>query len=260
MTKTRDAIEDLKVLLLSGEVKAGERLPPEAELAARLGISRNVLREAVRALVHTGVLRTRQGDGTYLGTLDLSGLLDGVALYTQFATGPRLTQVLEARRIIEPELTALAANLITERQLAELEVLLERMTNATSESDRVDSDVAFHHLIAEASGNELLAGLLDAMADLTVRPRVWRAVVDPGASRCNCINTDRSSTPSARATRAPRTPRHWCTWPTSPGSSPRKLTSTVCNDDDPHHRLRNPRRPVPHRRARRRVGRDEPRP
>jgi GntR family transcriptional regulator, transcriptional repressor for pyruvate dehydrogenase complex len=181
MTKTRDAIEDLKVLLLSGEVKAGERLPPEAELAARLGISRNVLREAVRALVHTGVLRTRQGDGTYLGTLDLSGLLDGVALYTQFATGARLTQVLEARRIIEPELTALAASFITERQLAELDVLLERMTNATSESDRVESDVAFHHLIAKSSGNELLAGLLDAMADLTVRPRVWRAVVDAGS-------------------------------------------------------------------------------
>jgi GntR family transcriptional repressor for pyruvate dehydrogenase complex len=180
MTKTRDAIADLKVLLLSGEVKAGERLPPEAELAARLGISRNVLREAVRALVHTGVLRTRQGDGTYVGTLDLSGLLDGVALYTQFATGARLAQVLEARRIIEPELTALAASSITERQLVELESLLQRMTDATSESDRVDSDVAFHHLIAEASGNELLAGLLDAMADLTVRPRVWRAVVDAG--------------------------------------------------------------------------------
>ena len=90
MTKTRDAIEDLKTLLLSGEMQTGERLPPEADLAARLGISRNVLREAVRALVHGGVLRTRQGDGTYMGPLDPSELLDGVALYTQLATGSRL--------------------------------------------------------------------------------------------------------------------------------------------------------------------------
>ena len=55
------------------------------------------------------------------------------------------------------------------------------MTNATSESERIDSDIAFHRLIAETSGNELLAGFLDALAQITVRPRVWRAVVDAGS-------------------------------------------------------------------------------
>jgi GntR family transcriptional repressor for pyruvate dehydrogenase complex len=181
MTKTRDAIEDLKALLLTGEVQAGERLPPEADLAARLGISRNVLREAVRALVHGGVLRTRQGDGTYMGDLDPSELLDGVALYTRLATGSRLLQVLEARRTIEPQLTAMAAARINEPTLAALDELVDRMTNATSESERIDSDIAFHRLIAQTSGNELLAGFLDALAQVTVRPRVWRAVVDAGS-------------------------------------------------------------------------------
>jgi GntR family transcriptional repressor for pyruvate dehydrogenase complex len=181
MSKTIDAIEDLKSLLLSGEVQAGERLPSEAELATRLGISRNVLREAVRALVHGGVLRTRQGDGTYIGPLDPSELLDGVALYTQLATGSRLLQVLEARRTIEPELTRLAATRMDEEALNTLDALVQRMADASSERDLIESDVSFHRLIADASGNELLAGFLDALAPVTVRPRVWRALVDAGS-------------------------------------------------------------------------------
>ena len=181
MTKTRDAIEDLKTLLLSGEIQTGERLPAEADLAARLGISRNVLREAVRALVHGGVLRTRQGDGTYMGSLDPSELLDGVALYTQLATGSRLLQVLEARRTIEPELTALAATRMDEAALAELDGLLQRMAEAASERELIECDLAFHRVVADASGNELLAGFLEALAPVTVRPRIWRALVDEGS-------------------------------------------------------------------------------
>jgi GntR family transcriptional regulator, transcriptional repressor for pyruvate dehydrogenase complex len=181
MSKTRDAIEDLKALLLTGEVQAGERLPPEAHLAERLGISRNVLREAVRALVHGGVLITRQGDGTYMAPLEPSELLDGVALYTRLATGSRLLQVLEARRTIEPELTALAATRMDAESLAELDRLVQQMADPSSERELVDSDVAFHKLIADASGNELLAGFLDALAPVTVRPRVWRALVDAGS-------------------------------------------------------------------------------
>ncbi len=181
MTKTRDAIEDLKALLLTGEVQAGERLPPEADLASRLGISRNVLREAVRALVHGGVLRTRQGDGTYMGDLDPSELLDGVALYTRLATGSRLLQVLEARRTIEPQLTAMAATRIDEPTLAALDELVDRMTNATSESERIDSDIAFHRLIAQASGNPVLEALIEALSGRTVRGRLWRSISQTGA-------------------------------------------------------------------------------
>ena len=181
MSKTGEAIEELKALLLTGEVQAGERLPPEADLATRLGISRNVLREAVRALVYGGVLRTRQGDGTYMGPLEPSELLDGVAFYTQLATGSRLLQVLEARRTIEPELTRLAATRMDESALDALDELVARMADPASERELIDSDVAFHRLIADASGNELLAGFLDALTPVTVRPRVWRAVVDAGS-------------------------------------------------------------------------------
>lgn len=181
MSKTIQAIEGLKQLVLNGEIRVGERLPPEADLAARLGVSRNVLREAVRALVHGGVLRTRQGDGTYVSELEPNTLLDGVALYSHLATGARLEQVLEARRVIEPELSALATLRLEDDDVARLFELVERMEHAGDERERIDSDIEFHRVVAEGSGNDLLAGILEALTPLTVRPRLWRAVVDTGS-------------------------------------------------------------------------------
>ncbi|HUH07786.1 MAG TPA: FadR/GntR family transcriptional regulator [Egibacteraceae bacterium] len=177
MTKTGYAIEGLKELLLRGEVAPGERLPTEGDLAARLGVSRNVLREAVRALSHAGVLRTRQGDGTYVAEMDPVDLLGSVALYSQLATGARFTEVLEARKVIEPSLAAMAATRIDDEALAQLYRLLDEMERATEGADFISSDVAFHRVIADSCGNELLAGLLEAMTPMTVRQRRWRAVV-----------------------------------------------------------------------------------
>ena len=180
-TKAGQAIDGLKELLLRGEVRPGERLPPESDLAARLDVSRNVLREAVRALVHAGVLRTRQGDGTYVAVLEPAHMLDGVALYSSLATGSRLEQVLDARRIIEPELTALAAVRIDPQDVATLYEHIDVMAAATDATFPVETDVEFHRLIARASGNDLLARLLDALTPITVRPRQWRAIVDSGS-------------------------------------------------------------------------------
>jgi DNA-binding FadR family transcriptional regulator len=131
--------------------------------------------------VHAGVLRTRQGDGTYVAVLEPSRMLDGVALYSSLATGARLEQVLDARRIIEPELTALAAVRIEPEDVAKLYGYIDIMAAATAETFPVATDVEFHRLIARSSGNDLLARILDALTPITVRPRQWRAVVDSGS-------------------------------------------------------------------------------
>src|ERR1700704_6899695 len=73
---TRDAIESIRELIVSGEWGPGTRLPREADLAAQLGLSRNSLREAVRALSLARVLEVRQGDGTYVSSLEPSELLE----------------------------------------------------------------------------------------------------------------------------------------------------------------------------------------
>ena len=181
-TKTGQAIDGLKDLLLRGEVRPGERLPPEADLAARLGrLAQRAARGGTRP-VHAGVLRTRQGDGTYVAIARArASMLDGVALYSSLATGSRLAQVLDARRIIEPELTALAAVRIEADDVATLYAYIDVMAAATAETFPIETDVQFHRLIARASGNDLLARLLDALTPITVRPRQWRAIVDSGS-------------------------------------------------------------------------------
>jgi len=86
---TDEAINGIKQMILSGQVRPGEKLPKETELATRLGLSRSSLREAVRALILAGVLKTRQVDGTYVTSLEPHQLLETMSLaVTSCATAP----------------------------------------------------------------------------------------------------------------------------------------------------------------------------
>ena len=79
MSVTDVAIEKIKEMIVSGELRPGERLPKEADLAQRLGLSRSSLREAVRALSLVRILDVRQGDGTYVTSLESDVLLDAMS-------------------------------------------------------------------------------------------------------------------------------------------------------------------------------------
>src|SRR4051794_23886901 len=81
---TDEAIERIKGMIVSGELRPGDRLPKEADLAIRLGLSRSSLREAVRALSLIRVLDVRQGDGTYVTSLRPEVLLDTVGFVLDF--------------------------------------------------------------------------------------------------------------------------------------------------------------------------------
>ena len=106
MSVTTQAIERLRQMVVSGKVKAGDRLPPEEALASELGVSRSSLREAVRALSVAGLLRVRQGDGTFVTEIPTAERLD----FLEELTKDRgLLEVYELRRILEPEATAMAA-------------------------------------------------------------------------------------------------------------------------------------------------------
>src|SRR5229473_7539810 len=84
---TDEAIERIRQIIMSGEWGPGTRLPRESDLAARLGLSRNSLREAVRALSLLRVLDVRQGDGTYVSSLEASELLEPTSLATNLLQG-----------------------------------------------------------------------------------------------------------------------------------------------------------------------------
>jgi DNA-binding FadR family transcriptional regulator len=173
-----EAILTLKQMIVSGELQPGDRLPREAELAAQLGLSRNSLREAIRALALVNVLDSRQGDGTYVTSLRAELLLEAVTFIIDFHRDSSVLHFLQARRILEPAATALAAARISETEVTVLSGLIEGITPDTPVDERVARDVEFHRRICTASGNVVLASLVDSLTAPTTRARVWRGLTD----------------------------------------------------------------------------------
>ncbi len=178
---TDQAIAKIKELIVDGEFTAGTKLPREQDLAARLGISRNSLREAVRALTLIGVLDTRVGDGTYVTSLDADMLLTGLGFIGDLLEGETLLEVHQVRRILEPAATALAATRMTGADFAALEACLQRMDLAETTQQFIDADNAFHRIITSAADNATLASLVQSLSGGMIRARMWRTITDHDA-------------------------------------------------------------------------------
>jgi GntR family transcriptional repressor for pyruvate dehydrogenase complex len=183
MPITDEAIEKIKAMIVSGELRPGDRLPKESDLAAQLGLSRNSLREAVRALSLVRILDVRQGDGTYVTSLEPKALLDGLSFIVDLHHDATILEFFEVRRILEPAATALAAQHISLETVESLRDHLARVTDESSVEDLVDNDLEFHRRIAEAAGNSVLYSLVDTLCGPTIRARVWRGLTQEGALR-----------------------------------------------------------------------------
>ena len=132
---TDDAIERIRELVASGAWGPGTRLPREVDLAKQLGLSRNSLREAVRALSQARVLEVRQGDGTYVSSLDPGELLEPTLSATHLLQGRTVLELFEVRRMLEPEAAALAAQRADEDVAVALRAELDRMVAAGDSAD-----------------------------------------------------------------------------------------------------------------------------
>jgi DNA-binding FadR family transcriptional regulator len=183
LSVTEEAIEKIRGLIASGAWGPGTRLPREADLAAQLGLSRSSLREAVRALSLVRVLEVRQGDGTYVSSLEPDLLLGET---TRFATpllrGQTVLELFEVRRLLEPGAAALAALRMDAQAKETLKRQLDRMFEAGDRvEDLVEADAAFHDVIARAPGNAVLRSLIASLSTRTVRARLWHGMVDRDA-------------------------------------------------------------------------------
>jgi DNA-binding FadR family transcriptional regulator len=178
---TDEAIEKLKAMIVSGQLRPGERLPREADLATTLGLSRSSLREAVRALSLVRILDVRQGDGTYVSSLASDSLLEALSFIVEFHHDASVLQLLEVRRILEPAASARAAALISEQAITDLEQILGRATAESPVEELVQADVEFHRAIAAAAGNDVLATLIESLSGPTQRARIWRGMTQEGA-------------------------------------------------------------------------------
>lgn len=171
---TADAIDKIQKLIISGSWGPGDRLPKETELAAQLGLSRNSLREAVRALSQLRVLEVRQGDGTYVTSLEPELLLESTSFVSHLLVGESALELFEVRRLLEGAAAALAAARIDAKGRQELANKLERMIESETVEELVEADVDFHAVIARATGNTFLTSLLASLSSRTMRARMWR--------------------------------------------------------------------------------------
>ena len=179
MSLTDKAISRIRELIQSGELPPGSRLPPEPQLAAELGLSRNLMREAVKALVVARVLEIRRGDGTYVTSLEPAVLLESLGSAVELLRGDTLLELTEVRRLFEPVATGVAATRICNEELQEVHRLLEAMRAAKDDVEQLNEhDAAFHRAVIAATGNQTLMTLLEGISSRTVRGRVWRGMVD----------------------------------------------------------------------------------
>ncbi len=183
MPVTDEAIEKIKAMIVQGELGPGSRLPREADLAERLGLSRNSLREAVKALSLIRVLDVRQGDGTYVTSLEPALLLDAIGFVVDFHQDDTVLQFLEVRRILEPAATEMAAVRMTDQEIAGLRRILDELGDSPTLEAQVANDLRFHGHIAAGSGNKVLCSLIDGMSGPTTRARIWRGLTQEGAVR-----------------------------------------------------------------------------
>jgi GntR family transcriptional regulator, transcriptional repressor for pyruvate dehydrogenase complex len=183
MSLTDKAMTRLRELIQSGELSPGSKLPPEQQLAADLGVGRNIMREAVRALVAARVLEVRRGNGTFVTSLEPTLLLEGIGEAVELLQGDTMLELTEVRRLLEPAATALAATRITPSQLAEVKGHLDAMRAAASDVELLNQhDAAFHHAVIAATGNQTLTTVHHGISSRTVRGRVWHGLVDADAA------------------------------------------------------------------------------
>jgi GntR family transcriptional regulator, transcriptional repressor for pyruvate dehydrogenase complex len=171
---TDEAMDKIKAMIVAGDLAPGSRLPREDLLAGQLGLSRSSLREAVRALTAMRILVTRQGDGTYVSSLEPHLLLEALSFASDVSQGQTALQLLQVRRLLEPQATGLAAALLAPDDLDELAAVLRRSRAAATVEEFVGHDIAFHLRIVEAVGNPVLSMLLRVLSTRTQRVRIVR--------------------------------------------------------------------------------------
>jgi len=161
-------VNEVQRLITAGQIQPGMRLPPERQLCEQFGVSRTVVREAVRILVTKGLLETRPGIGTTACSLTSQQLTRPLSILMQ-AHQQKITldHLHQVRKILEVEIARLAALQANEEDLARLGEIVQSMQEVQGEARQFALlDGEFHQALAATTHNPLLALLLDSIHDL----------------------------------------------------------------------------------------------
>lgn len=170
-----DIQERIKRLIIDRRLPSGTPLPTETELMELLGVSRNSVREALKALQAMGIVEIRHGFGTYVGPMSMAPMIEGLIFRTvagHYRGEDSLLQLLELREAVETGLIARLAGRIPATDLETLDAIVRRMAAEAAEGAvRADTDRAFHAALYGSLDNTLLSEVLEAFWDAFHRVR-----------------------------------------------------------------------------------------
>lgn len=157
----QSVLDAIRAFILDNKLQAGDPLPPETELARQLGVSRNSVREAVKAMESLGILETRRGSGLFVRAFSFDPLLENL-LYGLLFDLRELAELLEIRRVLETGLVASAMRAMPHPAVESLGMVVGAMAERAKKGENfADEDRRFHQVLFESLGNQTLLKLLD---------------------------------------------------------------------------------------------------
>jgi GntR family transcriptional repressor for pyruvate dehydrogenase complex len=157
--------EQIQDMILDGTLKSGGKLPSERTMAEQFGVSRNSIREAIRALEILGIVESRQGGGNFIVAGNSDCLFEPLSIMFKLHN-TTFADLLEIRRGLEMEAATLAAKQKKTVKHRELAATMKALSTAGNEERSIELDKKLHLLIAELSGNIMLSGFLHAISRL----------------------------------------------------------------------------------------------
>ena len=156
----------IKQLIAEGHLKIGDKLPPERELAEAMNVSRHTLREAIKSLESTGLLKSRPGSGTFIFS-DLSGLEPLKGNGSIFTETPRMTEIFQFRWALEPAIAVAAVSNANQSGLKSVKDNLDLQAAALDDGDTdlwARSDLEYHLLLSRLTGNSLFITTMENLS------------------------------------------------------------------------------------------------
>jgi len=175
-------VQQIEESIVKGDLKPGDQLPAERDLAQRFGVSRTAVREAVKALREKGLVEAYSGRGTFITDGTSQAVRHSLDLMVKIGQAEGSNHLAEVRAILEPEIAALAAVRIQEPELATMREAVSVMDRAGQDPEAyIEADLDFHLALAEGAANPLILSLLDSIVGLLreQRLRIFRVPGGP---------------------------------------------------------------------------------
>ncbi len=177
-------VQQVEESILKGQLKPGDQLPAERDLAQRFGVSRTAVREAVKTLREKGLVEAYSGRGTFVTNGTSQAIRQSLDLMIRFNKQEGSAHLAELRFVLEPEIAGLAAERIEDQLLSTMREAVAVMDRNLRDPDGyVEADLDFHLALAEAAGNPLILSLLDSIVGLLREQRSRIFNVERGPER-----------------------------------------------------------------------------